>query len=52
MKIEERRVVAKPSVALEDIPLDKNDPEKYTRGWSKYGKEDKARSCPILKEEH
>ena len=31
MSIEERRVVAKPIEMLEDIPLDENDPEKYTR---------------------
>ena len=31
MSIEERRVVAEPTKALEDIPLDKNNPEKYTR---------------------
>ena len=29
--IEERRVVAEPTEALEDIPLDENNPEKYTR---------------------
>ena len=31
MSIEERRVVTKPIEMLEDIPLDENDPEKYTR---------------------
>ena len=31
MNIEERRVVAKPIEALEDISLDENDPEKSTR---------------------
>ena len=31
MSIEERRVVAKPTEMLEDIPLDENNPEKYTR---------------------
>ena len=31
MNVEERRVVAEPTEALEDIPLDENDPEKYTR---------------------
>ena len=31
MNIEERRVVAKPIKALEDISLDENDPEKSTR---------------------
>ena len=31
MSIEERRVVAEPTEMLEDIPLDENNPEKYTR---------------------
>ena len=31
MSIEERRVVVEPTKALEDIPLDENNPEKYTR---------------------
>ena len=31
ISIEERRVAAKPTEVLEDIPLDKNNPEKYTR---------------------
>ena len=31
MSIEERRIVAEPIEMLEDIPLDENDPEKYTR---------------------
>ena len=31
MSIEERRLVAEPTKALEDIPLDENNPEKYTR---------------------
>ena len=31
MSIEERRVVVEPTKVLEDIPLDKNNPEKYTR---------------------
>ena len=31
MSIKERRVVAKPTKVLEDIPLDENNPEKYTR---------------------
>ena len=31
MSIEERRVVAEPTKLLEDIPLDANNPEKYTR---------------------
>ena len=31
MSIEERRVVAEPTEVLEDIPLDENNLEKYTR---------------------
>ena len=31
MNIKERRVVAEPIEALEDIPLDENNPERYTR---------------------
>ena len=31
MSIEERRVVIEPTEVLEDIPLDENNPEKYTR---------------------
>ena len=31
MNTEERRVVAEPTEALEDIPLDENNPKKYTR---------------------
>ena len=31
MNIEERRIVAEPTEALEDIPLDEDDPEKSTR---------------------
>ena len=31
MNIEEMRVVAKPTEALEDIPLDENNPKRYTR---------------------
>ena len=39
MSIEERKVVAEPTELLEDIPLDKNNPEKYTRvGASMEGK--------------
>ena len=49
MKIEERRVVAKPSVALEDIPLDKNDPEKYTRVGANMEKKTKQDLVQFLK---
>ena len=39
MSIEERRVVAEPTEVLEDIPLDENNLEKYTRiGASMEGK--------------
>ena len=31
MSIEEMRVVVEPTEVLEDIPLDENNPEKYTR---------------------
>ena len=31
INIEERRVVAESTKALEDIPLDENNPERYTR---------------------
>ena len=31
MSIKERIVIAKPTEMLEDIPLDENNPEKYTR---------------------
>ena len=31
MNIEERKVVAEPTEALEDIPLDENNPKRYTR---------------------
>ena len=31
MNIEEKKVVAEPTEALEDIPLDENNPERYTR---------------------
>ena len=31
MNIEERRIVAEPTKALEDIPLDEDDPGKSTR---------------------
>ena len=43
MNIEERKVVAEPTEALEDIPLDENNPEKYTRvgvGMEKKTKQD------------
>ena len=33
MSIEERRIVAEPTEALEEIPLDEDDPGKSTRIW-------------------
>ena len=33
MNIEEKRIVAEPIEALEDIPSDKDDPRKSTRIW-------------------
>ena len=33
ISIEERRIVAEPTEALEDIPLDEEDPGKSTRIW-------------------
>ena len=50
MSIEERRIVAKPTEVLEDIPLDESNPEKYTKVGASMGSE--ARPCPVLKEEH
>ena len=34
MSTEERRVVAEPTEVLEDILLQEDDPEKFTRTWS------------------
>ena len=34
MNIEERRILAEPTKALEEIPLDEDDPEKSTRIWA------------------
>ena len=31
MSIKEKRVIAEPTEMLEDIPLDENNPERYTR---------------------
>ena len=31
MNIEERRVDAKPTEVLEDVPLDKSNPERFTK---------------------
>ena len=46
MNIEERRIVAEPTEALEDIPLDKDDPGKSTRiGADLDGKINKGLIC-------
>ena len=46
MNIEERRIVAEPIEALEDIPSDKDDPRKSTRiGADLKGKIKKGLAC-------
>ena len=46
MNIEERRIVAEPTEALEDIPLDEDDPRKSTRiGADLEGKIKKDLTC-------
>ena len=40
MNIEERRIVAKPTEALEEIPLDENDPGKSTCNRGRFGRKD------------
>ena len=50
MNIEERRIVAEPSEALEDVPLDKDDPGKNTRiGADLEGKIKKGLICFLRK---
>ena len=51
MNIEEMRVVVEPTKALENIPLDKNNPERYTTVGANMEKKE-AGPCPVLKEEH
>ena len=40
MNVKERRIVAEPTEALEDIPLDEDDPRKSTRIWGRFGRKD------------
>ena len=49
INIEERRVVAEPTEALEDIPLDENNPEKYTRVGADMEKKTKQDLVQFLK---
>ena len=49
MNIEERKVMAKPTKALEDIPLDENNPEKYTRVGADMEKKTKQDLLQFLK---
>ena len=50
MNIEERRIVAEPTEALEDIPLDEDDPGKSTRiGADLEGKIKKGFICFLRK---
>ena len=49
MNIEERRVMAEPTEALEDIPLDENNPEKYTRVGADMEKKTKQDLLQFLK---
>ena len=49
MNIEEMRVVVEPTEALEDIPLDENNPEKYTRVRADMKKKAKQNLVQFLK---
>ena len=49
MNIEERRVMAEPTEALEDIPLDENNPEKYTKVGADMEKKTKQDLLQFLK---
>ena len=49
MNIEERRVMAEPTEVLEDIPLDENNPEKYTRVGADMEKKTKQDLLQFLK---
>ena len=49
MSIEERRIVAEPTEMLEDIPLDENGPEKYTRVGVSMEEKTKQDLVPFLK---
>ena len=50
MNIEERRVIAKPIEVLEDVTLDENNPEKYTRVGVSMEKKTKQNLVQFLKE--
>ena len=50
MIIEERRVIAKPIEVLEDVTLDENNPEKYTRVGVSMEKKTKQNLVQFLKE--
>ena len=41
MNIEERRTLAEPIEVLEDVPLDKSNPEKFTRFGTSIGEKTK-----------
>jgi len=49
MNIEEKRVTAEPMEVLEDIPLDKNNPEKFTRIGASMEKKTKQDLVQFLK---
>ena len=49
MNIEERKVIAEPTEVLEDIPLDKNNPEKYTWVGASMEKKTKQNLVQFLK---
>ena len=49
MSIEERMVVAEPIEVLEDIPLDENDPERYTRVGASIERKTKQNLVQFLK---
>ena len=50
MNIEEKRIVAKPTEVLENIPLDESDLEKYTRVGAELEKNTKKDLVQFLKE--
>ena len=50
MNIEERRIIAKPIEVLEDVTLDENNPEKYTRVGVSMEKKTKQNLVQFLKE--
>ena len=49
MNIEEKRVMAETTEALEDIPLDENNPERYTRVGTHMEKKTKQDLIQFLK---